>query len=131
MVISQGLVAHTNKYKTINSFNLAFIDGHVTTVNDKWSAADKDIRWPGSENVAGPDIPLDDEIDVLETEADGRDPSVSDADPNMYPYRYNSLSWWIRREQANDSSNPCYPNAPGAPTTPVDGKTDHPAVPWL
>jgi len=125
MVYLPSLLPHQSKDKSINTFNMAFIDGHVTTVRDKFTASlYNQIRWPGNENVAQ-NIPLDDDIDLLETEADGRDPSKTIADPTLPLYWGDGQgNWWIRREQKNDSSNPVA--GIGADTS-----TDHPAVPWL
>jgi prepilin-type processing-associated H-X9-DG protein len=125
MVYSPALIAHQNKYRTINTFNLAFIDGHVASVNDKFTV--NDTRWPNQLSVANDNVTTDDIIDLLETEADGRDPSKAIADPSMYAWwgdGQTNQQWMIRREQANDSSNPVA--GIGA-----DTKTDHPAVPWL
>jgi type II secretory pathway pseudopilin PulG len=123
-MIEQGLAAHarTGYY----AFNLAFIDGHVTTVNDKMLGKQPiGVAWPqangpmpSTENLTG----LDDAIDVLETEADGRDPSVAGGDPAMPPKSPGTP--WVLRLQQKVNSTPFQ-----SPST-ANGNTYHPAVPW-
>jgi hypothetical protein len=74
---------------------------------------------PSTENLTG----LDDAIDVLETEADGRDPSVAGGDPAMPPKPSTGYPWSLRLQQ-KVSSTPFSPPTTGA------GNTYHPAVPW-
>ena len=140
--MNERLAAHPrNGYY---AFNLAFIDGHVATVNDKLLAQGK-VAWPEpngpvppagqtGENLTG----LDDVIDVLETEADGRDPAVSVGDPTPVVltsavtltgpqgpgYSTNPPTSWILRLQATATS------APWNKATFASGKTYHPLVPW-
>jgi prepilin-type processing-associated H-X9-DG protein len=122
-VIEQGLAAHPrNGYY---AFNLAFIDGHVTTVNDKLLAKGT-VAWPepngplpSTANLTG----LDDAIDVLETEADGRDPSVAGGDPAMPPKPSTGYPWSLRLQQKLTST-------PFSSPATAAGNTWHPAVPW-
>ena len=124
------LLAHVTK--TSYNFNLVFIDGHVATVHDskflyKWASIG--ARWPdnafGGTNSSG--IPIDDDLDILETEADNRDPSVAYGDPTEYSHRYNATDNYLYRLQDSASATPL-----GA--TPIaksaDPNTCHPAVPW-
>jgi prepilin-type N-terminal cleavage/methylation domain-containing protein/prepilin-type processing-associated H-X9-DG protein len=116
-VIEQGLAAH--RRVGYYSFNLAFTDGHVATVNDK-TLARGTVAWPapngplsGGESLTR----LDDVLDVLETEADGRDPSVAGGDPAMPPF--TPASPWALRLQKTTGSTPA-----------TAGQTYHPFVPW-
>jgi len=122
--IEQGLAAHprTASY----AFNLAFIDGHVSTVTDKLLAA-RTVAWPepngplpATENLTG----LDDVLDVFEAEADGRDPSVAGGDPAMPPKSPLPGNPYALRLQKSAASTPF--NSPALPS----GNTYHQAVPW-
>ena len=125
------MVAHASNRNTIYSFNMAFIDGHVTTVNDKILATFKTgagIQWPSTANVASKDqglYALDDDLDILETEADGRDPFTSNADPFLprFDTSGGAADPYIFREQNSSSSNANDGSHPS--------DTDHPFVPWL
>jgi len=123
------LLAHV--IKTSYNFNLVFIDGHVATVHDskylyKWASIG--ARWPdnafGGTGSSG--IPIDDDLDILETEADNRDPSVAYGDPTEYSHRYNATDNYLYRLQAGAGSNPLGATPVAAGT----GGTCHPAVPW-
>jgi prepilin-type processing-associated H-X9-DG protein len=115
MVFSQSLVAHPRAYAW--TFNLAFIDGHVASVNDqvlrRFTPSGAAV-WPVTGNI----ISLDDDLDILEAEADGRDPTLSGGDPENPPYP--GSSHWTYRLQQNVNSL--------ATDTPQD--TWHPTVPW-
>ena len=71
---------------------------------------DRPWRLPDAE-------PLADVLDVLETEADGRDPSVAGGDPAMPPF--TPASPWALRLQKTTGSTPA-----------TAGQTYHPFVPW-
>jgi prepilin-type processing-associated H-X9-DG protein len=128
MIWDPAIIAHPQKNSI--SFNLAFIDGHVTTVHDQFlfNSTANDIPWPGGTGNHGI-ATLDDDIDILEAEADGRNPEVSGGSPNEQFYIYNasggpgSTSYypWIYRLQHSNSSSPYSSGNTG---------TDHPAVPW-
>ncbi len=101
MIATPGLAAHVNK--TTIGFNLAFIDGHVSTVTDKLflkygpapSSTGTWIRWPvnddgksttgetngGRYNGGGGIGAIDDDIDILAAEARGVDPATSPGVP--------------------------------------------------
>jgi prepilin-type processing-associated H-X9-DG protein len=118
MIYQPGLVAHVNRAS--DTFNLAFIDGHVTAVTDKiLSNPHSGALWPKAQEavsaVAGLTT-LDDDLDILETEADGRNPSTANADPALAAYESVSTPY-IDREQS--------------PTGKAGSNTDHPPVPWL
>jgi prepilin-type N-terminal cleavage/methylation domain-containing protein/prepilin-type processing-associated H-X9-DG protein len=126
MLYNRALVAHVSKNFTVFSFNMAFIDGHVTTVNDKILATSKTgvaggINWPSAMSQAANQHAtlgaLDDDLDILETEADGRDPSTANADPSL-PRFSTTADPYRNREETSGVT------APG--TT-----SDHPGVPWL
>jgi prepilin-type N-terminal cleavage/methylation domain-containing protein len=115
MVFSQSLVAHPRTGRW--TFNLAFIDGHVVSVNDQVllrNIPSGAALWPASGNI----VSLDDDLDILEAEADGRDPTVSGGDPDNPPFP--SSSHWTYRLQQNANAI--------ATDTPQD--TWHPMVPW-
>jgi prepilin-type N-terminal cleavage/methylation domain-containing protein/prepilin-type processing-associated H-X9-DG protein len=101
------------------TFNMAFIDGHVASVTDKvLFNPNNGARWPSG---SGGIFALDDDIDILETEADGRDPFTANADPSQYRHAYSSTQHYIYRLQSGSSSSPA--------DSSVD--TAHPFVPWL
>jgi prepilin-type N-terminal cleavage/methylation domain-containing protein/prepilin-type processing-associated H-X9-DG protein len=114
-VCEQALCAHMRTGYI--AFNLAYVDGHVATVNDKLLLRGT-VAWPMTtpstlNNFSG----LDDALDVLEAEADGRDPSTSGGDAAMPPI--TPASPWALRLQKYAGT-----------TAPVVGKTYHPMVPW-
>jgi prepilin-type processing-associated H-X9-DG protein len=125
MIWLPGFTAHTNNKGTLYTFNMAFIDGHVSTVNDKILATYKTgkVFWPGQETATPISelYCLDDDLDILETEADGRDAYTANADPFLT--RFDTFAGatdpYIAREQKTTSSQ-----GPGV-------TSDHPAVPWL
>jgi len=125
LVYSPGYIGHPSQNFTVYSFNLAFIDGHVVTVNDKFLANKAlNIPWPNANdgNTYAEFQSIDDDLDILETEADGRDPSTANADPylTIFPTR-PAVKWWFSREQKTTAD-------PGNINPIV---TNHPAVPWL
>jgi prepilin-type N-terminal cleavage/methylation domain-containing protein len=98
--------SHLRK-KSINSvsvFNMVFKDGHVATVND--TTVYSSVTTRGSVNP----IRLEDNLDVLEAEADGRNPNTSAGDPTHPLATANSLVYRI----VNIGGTPDY----------------HPFVPW-
>jgi hypothetical protein len=78
LCIDDATISHIQK-KTA-TFNVLFKDGHVSPARDTtvWQSL---IGRP----VAGKPARLDDYVDILETEADGRDPNKTNADPNTKP----------------------------------------------
>jgi len=126
MVFQPSYVAHTNNKGTVFSFNMVFIDGHVATVNDKILATNRSVVWPYQNNAlkgSGESVGLqnlDDDLDILETEADGRDAATANADPylTVFPTR-PSTTWYVNREQNVTSV-----------ASPNPLVSDHPAVPW-
>jgi prepilin-type N-terminal cleavage/methylation domain-containing protein/prepilin-type processing-associated H-X9-DG protein len=83
LVSIPGNVAHYRGGKQA-WFNLAFIDGHVATVTDTIMFGGKNgsfPRWPRAAGVGAPDSAVDDDVDILETEARGGDPTRAVAYP--------------------------------------------------
>jgi len=76
--LDQATVSHVQKKVTV--FNVLFKDGHVAPARDTyvWNQL-------AGRPVAGKTARLDDYVDVLETEADGRDPNKTNADPATTP----------------------------------------------
>jgi prepilin-type processing-associated H-X9-DG protein len=141
MVWNWTTVAHHTASSV--KFNLAFIDGHVSTVNDTkamyhmYNGGTPAPSWPGvgSGQPYGTNAPLmrmDDDIDILEAEADGRDPETSPGDLGATLYIYNSSGGvgsatyqpFVYRVQKGSSSAPY-------PVSTSDNATNHPLVPWL
>jgi prepilin-type N-terminal cleavage/methylation domain-containing protein len=133
MIQNDGIIAHRSS--TYYSWNLAFIDGHVSTVKDNllWAIVNAPTynggnlpRWSGAANGAtassAPFITLDDDLDILETEAAGKNPLTTVADPNDTLYGYSAANPFIYRLQKKSSSAPASMGG--------DGLTDHPVVPW-
>ena len=69
LIYSPGTLPHPNNDLTRATFNLAYMDGHVSSVQDTLICAGS-ARWPASSS--GKLNTTDDCIDILETEADGR-----------------------------------------------------------
>jgi prepilin-type N-terminal cleavage/methylation domain-containing protein/prepilin-type processing-associated H-X9-DG protein len=138
---TQALVCDMINYTTViphrtsSSFkyNLAFIDGHVTTVQDKvlfGIANGSGARWPGASTTSAPLQALDDDIDILEAEADNRAPATSPGVEGATFYGYlpgtAQANPYVYRVQKGSSSSPLYPTLSGS----TDASTNHPAVPW-
>jgi prepilin-type N-terminal cleavage/methylation domain-containing protein len=123
MIYGDMTVAHrsTNYY----SWNLGFIDGHVSTVQDTflWAVANSPstalARWPSGSGA--PLESVEDDLDILETEAGGKNTALVTADPNDKLFTATA-SGYIRRLEGNNSA------APGDGSYPAD--SDHPLVGW-
>jgi prepilin-type N-terminal cleavage/methylation domain-containing protein len=78
LVLDEGSVSHIQK--NIATFNVLFKDGHVAPARDNyvWNALK-------GRPVAHVQSQLDDYVDIIETEADGRDPHITNADPATTP----------------------------------------------
>jgi prepilin-type N-terminal cleavage/methylation domain-containing protein len=74
----------------VDTFNMVFKDGHVASVNDKTVYASLVSRGPVAGTSTQPR--LEDNLDVLETLADGRNPLTSPADPSHPLATPNSLT---------------------------------------
>jgi len=90
----------------VSTYNMVFKDGHVASVNDKYVYA----SLAGRGGTGGIPVRLEDNLDVLEAEADGRNPAQSAGDPTHPLATPNSLVYRIV-------------NIGGAPDY-------HPFVPW-
>jgi hypothetical protein len=126
MIRDTIIIAH--RTNTSFKYNLGFIDGHVTTVQDsKYIFKIPNTgRWPGTSTTGNPLGALDDDIDILEAEADNRDPATS-------PGVSGATLWmgagaYIYRVQ-KDAAASMVGASPTSPST--DTNTNHPAVPWL
>jgi len=133
MVCTPYVCAH--RLNTTLSFNVGFIDGHVSTVNDKLflqyggvtggSSSNPWIRWPcnlngttttasynNGFNGGGGIGALDDDIDILEAEANGVNPTTTAGDPaatlwagnGPYVYRVQKSSGALPSDAPADSS---------------------------
>jgi prepilin-type N-terminal cleavage/methylation domain-containing protein len=97
MIVTPGQISHmVGGGGKLAAWNLAYADGHVATVNDKILLGGGP-RWPRDPNVGGPQDALQDDIDILETEALGKDPSQTVAVPggrlyNTWVYRFQKSS---------------------------------------
>jgi len=123
MIWGPNLIVH--KTRTNDVFNLGFIDGHVTTVQDKIlthiGQGSDAARWPNNGTGSSYD-PLDDDLDILAAEADNRDPTKSPGDLGatlwgVYVYRV-----WKDDTASLLGTSPVQKSA--------DTNTNHPAVPW-
>jgi prepilin-type N-terminal cleavage/methylation domain-containing protein/prepilin-type processing-associated H-X9-DG protein len=121
LIFSQGTAAHAANDQLSGKFNLAYSDGHVSTVNDTilFNYATSGARWYYNSTTgafsSGKAITFDDDLDILETEAAGKNTLTTVADPNdalctpasPYLYRLQKAGVYV----------------PGT-------GNDHPAVPW-
>jgi prepilin-type N-terminal cleavage/methylation domain-containing protein/prepilin-type processing-associated H-X9-DG protein len=133
LIYTVGVIPHRNPRGTSANWNLAYADGHVSTVQDTNLLTYPGVRFPytwtgtGSPTaVGGGGINIfDDDLDTLETEAAGRNPNVEVADPNdtFFGFSMGSAS-------ANPFVQRLYVNGafPGDGKYPAD--SDHPQVPW-
>ncbi len=80
--LTYDLADISHVYKNTATFNVLFKDGHVGTAIDSPRGNYAGIVA----NIAGRNgnlwLRVDDYVDILETEADGRDPLTTNADPN-------------------------------------------------
>ena len=116
----KGLVPHPSS--GVWTFNLGFIDGHVATVPDKVLIQSV---YSGSYQGHGVRMPngleaWDSDLDILETEADNRDPMTSGGDPAAGTTALGALEYRIQ-------GNPPIVDQPTATHT----VQWHPSVPWL
>jgi prepilin-type processing-associated H-X9-DG protein len=116
-----------HRSRNVFKYNLAFIDGHVSTVQDNKvlfgiANGSSGARWPSQAN--GPLQALDDDIDILEAMADGRNPFTSPGVLGATLYGYSATNPYVYRVQKDSGSAPA--GIPGA----TDNSTNHPAVPW-
>jgi len=125
MIFDPTTVAHQSGSNW--TFNLAFIDGHVASVTDSVLMTTAptgalatyqgyQVRMPTVGGLAG----LDDSLDILEAEADGRNPVTGGGDPLMPPIQglVSPLLYRLERSQTAE---------PGVPAT---GATYKVFVPW-
>jgi prepilin-type N-terminal cleavage/methylation domain-containing protein/prepilin-type processing-associated H-X9-DG protein len=75
---------HMNSSRTANTFNMLFPDGHVSGVYDSTA-----LNAMLGRAAATPFVE-DDDIDILECEADGRNPNKTMADPASSPQSWGS-----------------------------------------
>jgi hypothetical protein len=73
---------HMSSGSASNTWNLLFTDGHVSGVNDTIAYKAMLSRFANSPFV------IDDDLDILETEADGRDPNKTMADATTSPQQW-------------------------------------------
>jgi prepilin-type N-terminal cleavage/methylation domain-containing protein len=127
LIFQPGTSPHLSNDQLSGKFNLAYSDGHVVTVQD--SALFNPInvtpaRWPyWSNGVAtnnGGISSFQDDLDVLETEAAGRNIYTQTADPNDKFQCPSLASPFHDRLQASNSGN----------STAYPLTDDHPLVPW-
>jgi prepilin-type N-terminal cleavage/methylation domain-containing protein len=130
LIFQPGTSPHLSNDQSSGKFNLAYSDGHVVTVQD--SALFNPInvtpaRWPyWSNGVAtnnGGIGSFQDDLDVLETEATGRNIYAQTADPNdpiqCPPANLATIPFHDRLQM---STNNTIANSPAT--------DDHPVVPW-
>ncbi len=79
-----GSFTHMNSSQTANTFNLLFPDGHVSSVYDTMAFNNMLGRFADKPYV------IDDDVDILETEADGRNPNKTMADLNTSPQQWSA-----------------------------------------
>jgi prepilin-type processing-associated H-X9-DG protein len=113
-----GLVPHMGK--SAWTFNLGFADGHVSSVVDRILMCSTPYG-PGSYQGQGVRMPngleaWDSDLDILETEADGRNPMNSGGDPGL---------------GTATSTPPFKLEYRIQPSNPETVDRFHPSVPWL
>jgi prepilin-type N-terminal cleavage/methylation domain-containing protein/prepilin-type processing-associated H-X9-DG protein len=119
LITAPGALPHLMVKGKIAAFNLAYADGHVATVNDKYLLGDypanQGPRWPlGASNSLHA---VEDDVDILETEALGKDVINATAVPGFKNQAgFNSF---IYRLQKMDGDPP------------ASNTNCHPLVPWL
>jgi prepilin-type N-terminal cleavage/methylation domain-containing protein/prepilin-type processing-associated H-X9-DG protein len=121
LISTLGAVPHLVSKGKAAAFNLAYADGHVATVTDVVlisGVGGKFARWPHDPNTGDALKAVEDDVDILETEALGLNPLVATAVPGFPPQNQNSTPF-IYRLQQQDS------------TPPQTAQNCHPLVPWL
>jgi prepilin-type processing-associated H-X9-DG protein len=106
-----GNVAHYRGGKQA-WFNLAFLDGHVATVTDTimfGGKAGNYPRWPRAAGVGAPDSAVDDDVDILETEARGGDPTKAVAVPQYRLQGFGANPFVNRNFTASTTNFPQVP----------------------
>ncbi len=110
-----GAVPHPGR--STWTYNLGFIDGHVTSVADTILSTCSPTTGDGVALGYAVRMPLqletiDSDLDVLETEADGRNPVLITADPGKVPldrtFGYNSSSPFEYRIQGPSAAPGLY-----------------------
>jgi prepilin-type N-terminal cleavage/methylation domain-containing protein/prepilin-type processing-associated H-X9-DG protein len=136
MLWNKACVAHRRSDAWI--FNLAFADGHVASVTDKILKTTDATTGIGSYNGAVVYMPVkyglpdvEDDLDILEAEADGHDPTVSGGDPTQPPIGTVAYTPPITAVHANIFNNRlCQSGTDAMSNTATKIVSWHPVVPW-
>jgi len=119
LIYTAGTAPHAASDQKSGFFNLAYSDGHVSTVKDTilfgglGSGATVPARWPyTATGPAGKIYSFDDDLDILETEVAGRNPGSQTADQNDTFQASTADPYIYRLENAAFTKN------------------DHVTVPW-
>ena len=126
IIFQPGEAPHLANDQLSGKFNLAYSDGHVVTINDSALFNLTNVtaaRWPyWSNGVAvnnGGQTSFDDDLDVLETEAAGRNIFTQVADPNEKFFASSGSPFHDRLQSSESNNGTNYP-----------ATDDHPVVPW-
>jgi prepilin-type N-terminal cleavage/methylation domain-containing protein/prepilin-type processing-associated H-X9-DG protein len=103
LIATKGSISHYRGGKQA-WFNLGYLDGHVATVTDT-VLLNGIPRWPRDPGVGAPQNALDDDLDILETEARGADPAVAVAVPGYKLKGFSATNPYINRNFNGTTTN--------------------------
>jgi prepilin-type N-terminal cleavage/methylation domain-containing protein len=134
VIYQPGEAPHLASDQRSGKFNLAYSDGHVVTVNDNAMFNTTSVTpadWPywsfagggnGAASNNGGITAFQDDLDILETEATGRNIYTQTADPNDKFFASAASPFIDRLQTAAQATTPNSANYPAM--------DDHPLVPW-
>ena len=103
LLATPGTISHYRGGKQA-WFNLAYLDGHVATVTDTVLLSGIP-RWPRAAGVGAPQNAVDDDLDILETEARGANPAVAVAVPGYTLRGFSPTNPYINRNFNGATTN--------------------------
>jgi prepilin-type N-terminal cleavage/methylation domain-containing protein len=136
IIYAPGVAPHLSSDQLSGKFNLAYSDGHVVTVQDtalfnpvgvtaaRWpywvpASGSTPAQWKDNGGISS----FEDDLDVLETEAQGRNIYTQTADPNDKLQIPSTGAPFHDRLRNSNSDN----SSASSASPPTD---DHPIVPW-